>query len=290
MIGHLWKTIRPVHWIKNVFVFAPLFFSGHATELDKLARVFVIFLSFSAMASAVYCFNDIMDRERDRSHPKKCKHPIASGALPLNIATFFGLGLAIFSLALACSIAPIILLLLFLYGVINITYGFWLKNIVILDVFFVSSGFVLRVLSGGVAINVEVSSWLIVTTFLLALFLSISKRRHELVLLADMADNHRPVLNQYTVRLADEMISVVTPVILITYILYTLSAETLARFNSKMLYITSIFVVFGIMRYLYLIHRKNLGDDPTELVIHDIPLLITIFGWILSFYLIIYTH
>lgn len=290
MIGHLWKTMRPVHWIKNVFVFAPLFFSGHATELDKLARVFVIFLSFSAMASAVYCFNDIMDRERDRSHPKKCKRPIASGVLPLNIATFFGLGLAVFSFAIACSIAPIILLFLFLYGMINITYGFWLKNIVILDVFFVSSGFVLRVLSGGVAINVEVSSWLIVTTFLLALFLSISKRRHELVLLEDIADHHRPVLNQYTTRLADELISVVTPVILITYILYTLSAETLARFNSKMLYITSIFVVFGIMRYLYLIHRKNLGADPTELVIHDIPLLITIVGWILSFYLIIYTN
>jgi 4-hydroxybenzoate polyprenyltransferase len=179
--------------------------------------------------------------------------------------------------------------LLFLYSVINILYSFWLKHIVIVDVFIISMMFVLRVLSGGVAIDVESSSWLLITTFLLALFLALAKRRHELVFREDITNNQRPVLFQYTTQLADEMMSLITPVILVTYIFYTLSAETLARFNSKMLYSTSIFVVFGIMRYLYLIHRKHLGDAPTELIIRDPPLLIAILGWILSFYLIIYT-
>ena len=289
MIGHIWKTMRPNHWIKNAFVFAPLFFSGGATEAMKLGRVFLVFLSFSAIASAVYFFNDLIDRERDRSHPQKCMRPIASGALPIKIGIFFGLGLAMFSLALAFSIDLMLVLLLFLYSAINVMYSLWLKHIVIVDVFVISMTFVLRVLSGGVAINVELTSWLLITTFLLALFLALAKRRHELVILQDSTNNQRPVLNQYTPQLVDELMSLITPVILVTYILYTLSAETLARFNSKTLYSTSIFVVFGIMRYLYLIHRKNLGGAPTEIVIHDLPLLIAILGWILSFYLIIYT-
>jgi decaprenyl-phosphate phosphoribosyltransferase len=290
MIGYVWQTMRPAHWIKNVFVFAPLFFSGGAMEAMKLGRVFLIFLSFCAMASAVYFLNDIIDRERDRSHPQKCLRPIASGALSIKKGIFFGSGLAMLSLALAYSSDMVSLLLLLLYGALNVLYSLWLKHIVIVDVFVISLMFVLRVLSGGVAVNVALSSWLLITTFLLALFLALGKRRQELVFLEDSANSQRPVLNHYTPKLADEMISVITPVILITYILYTLSAETLARFKSKTLYATGIFVVFGIMRYLYLIHIKKLGDDPTELVIRDLPLTIAIVGWILSFYLIIYMH
>lgn len=290
MTGDLWKTMRPSHWIKNVFVFAPLFFSGGATEAMKLGRVFLVFVSFSAMASAVYFFNDIIDRERDSRHPQKCIRPIASGALPVKIGIFCGLGLAMFSIALALTIDPMLVLLLLFYSAINVMYSLWLKHIVIVDVFSISLMFVLRVLSGGAAIHVELTSWLLITTFLLALFLALAKRRHELGILEDGTNSQRPVLNQYTPQLLDEMMSLITPVILITYILYTLSPETLARFNSKMLYSTGIFVVFGIMRYLYLIHRKNLGGAPTELVIRDLPLLIAILGWISSFYLIIYTQ
>lgn len=290
MIRDVWKTIRPTHWIKNLFVFTPLFFSGQVTEIDKLAKVFVIFLSFSAMASAVYCLNDITDRERDRSHPEKCRRPIASGVLSVKKGFFLGLGFAMLSLVLAYSIGLLPVLLIVFYGVINVLYSVWLKHVVIVDVFCISVMFVQRVLIGGAAANVGVSSWLVMTTFLLALFLALGKRRQELVLYEDSADNHRPVLDHYTPQLADQMISLITPVILITYILYTLSEETIARFQSKLLYITALYVVFGIMRYLYLIHRKNLGSDPTELVIHDLPLLIAILGWILSFYLIIYSH
>jgi decaprenyl-phosphate phosphoribosyltransferase len=288
MIGHFWKTVRPVHWIKNLFVFAPLFFSGHFTDTDKLLRVFVIFFSFSAMASAVYCLNDIMDRERDRKHPVKCKRPIASGALLVRKGFFLGLGLAMLSLAFASLVGPQPMFLLLLYTAINILYSMWLKHFVIVDVFCIAIMFVMRVFTGGAAVYVGVSSWLVMTTFLLALFLALAKRRQELVLFEDDANIHRPVLDQYTPRLADEMMSLITPVILVTYILYTLSPETMTHFNSKILYITSIYVVFGIMRYLYLVHRVNLGYDPTELIIHDFPLLTAILGWIFNFYFIIY--
>jgi decaprenyl-phosphate phosphoribosyltransferase len=290
MIGPLWKTMRPVHWIKNLFVFAPLFFSGHLTDAYNLGRVVVIFISFSAMASAVYCLNDIMDRERDRNHPEKCRRPIASGVLTVKNGFFLGLGLAMLSLALASFVGHQPVLLLLLYTATNVLYSLWLKHIIIVDVFCISIMFVLRVFTGGAAVNLGVSSWLVMTTFLLALFLALAKRRQELVLFEDNADTHRPVLSQYTPRLADEMMSLITPVILITYILYTLSAETMTRFNSKILYITTIYVVFGIMRYLYMVHRVNIGYDPTELIIHDLPLLSAILGWILSFYLIIYTN
>ena len=288
MTHGIWITMRPIHWIKNFFVFVPLFFSGGASDLMKLGKVFLVFVSFSAMASAVYFLNDIVDRKRDLNHPQKCLRPIASGVLPVQTAFFFGLGLSIFSLALACSIDLTLALLLLLYGALNVMYSFWLKHIVIVDVFAISIMFVLRVLAGGAAVHVVLSSWLLITTFLLALFLALAKRRHELVFLEDSTPSQRPVLYEYSAKLADEMMSLISPVILVTYILYTLSEETTARFHSKILYTTGIFVVFGIMRYLYLIHHKNLGGDPSDIVIHDIPLLTAVLGWIVSFYLIIY--
>jgi 4-hydroxybenzoate polyprenyltransferase len=179
-------------------------------------------------------------------------------------------------------------LILLFYFFFNIAYSFFLKNIVIVDVFCVSFGFVLRVLAGGLAVNVEPSSWLIIATFLLSLFLALGKRRHELVVLKDSSDNHRQVLYHYTPRLVDQLISVVTPVTLITYLLYTLDPDTIARFNSKILFSTGIFVIFGIFRYLYLIHRKDLGGSPTRLVLKDLPLFAAILGWILTFGLIVY--
>ena len=191
------------------------------------------------------------------------------------------------SLALASFVGPQPMFLLLLYTTINILYTMWLKHIVIVDVFCIAIMFVIRVFTGGAAVNIGVSSWLVMTTFLLALFLALAKRRQELSLF-EGASIHRPVLDQYTPQLADEMMSLITPVILVTYILYTLSAETMTRFNSKMLYITSIYVVFGIMRYLYLVHRVNIGSDPTELIINDFILLAAILGWILNFYFIIY--
>lgn len=283
----IWRAMRPLDWIKNLFVFAPLFFSGEAKDLDRLGLVSLVFLAFCAMSSAVYLFNDLYDRERDRSHPAKSDRPIASGALSAGTAVMIAFLLAAGSLALVYFSPPVVAILL-AYGGLNVLYTVWLKHVVILDVFCIALGFVFRVFGGGLVIQVEPSSWLIMATFLLSLVLGLGKRRHELLIMQESANWHRPVLEQYTIKLVDELISVVTPVTLITYVLYTLDPATVSRFHSKMLYLTSIFVVFGIFRYLYLVHRKDLGGSPTELVVKDAPLRSAVAGWIITFFLIVY--
>lgn len=282
------SALRPKHWIKNVFVFAPLFFSGRAAEIDALLSVIVVFFGFNAAASAIYLFNDIFDAERDRVHPDKRHRPIASGTLPVRAAIIACVILALISVLISALISPPAAFVVIGYIGLNVAYSIWLKHIVILDVFSIAIGFLLRVLAGAVAINVHPTPWLLIATFLIALFLALAKRREELTSLENQSDNHRPVLTQYTTALADELISVVTPVTLLAYLLYTLDAETKLRFQSDWLYVTGIFVVFGVFRYLYLVHRKNLGGSPTDLVLKDIPLLGAVVGWGISFILIIY--
>jgi 4-hydroxybenzoate polyprenyltransferase len=279
--------MRPLDWIKNVFVFAPVFFSGAAEHPDKLLPVLVVFFAFSAMSSAVYLVNDLYDRERDRMHPLKGERPIASGALPVKVARRAAGALGLLSL-LTVSFSPPVAGALLAYAGLNALYTVWLKHIVILDVFSIAIGFVLRVFAGGLVIHVEPSSWLIMATFLLSLFLGLAKRRHELWLMKGVATSHRPVLEQYTISFVDELISVVTPLTLITYVLYTLDPVTVARFHSKTLYLTCVFVAFGIFRYLYLVHCKDLGGSPTAVVLKDLPLRIAILGWILAFIVIVY--
>lgn len=283
----LGRTMRPLDWIKNVFVFAPVFFSGEAAQVEKLALVGLVFLAFSAMSSAVYIFNDVRDREFDRSHPTKRERPIASGALPVGVAIGSACFLAAVSVALVY-VSPPVLAVVLAYGGMNVLYSLKLKHVVILDVFTIAAGFVLRVFAGGLIIHVEPSSWLIMATFLLSLFLGLAKRRHELLLMRQVANSHRPVLEQYTIPLVDILTAVVTPVTLITYILYTLDSTTMARFHSSKLYLTAAFVVFGIFRYLYLIHRKDLGGSPTQLVIKDQPLRTAILAWVVTFGIIVY--
>lgn len=285
--GFILITIRPLDWIKNLLVFAPVFFSGEAKDMNKLLLVSLVFLAFNAMSGAVYVFNDLLDRERDKLHPIKRERPIASGALPLRVAMISACLLAACSLLLVCFSLPVTGALL-AYSGLNVLYSTWLKHMVILDVFSVSLGFVLRVFAGGMLIDVKPSSWLIMTTFLLSLVLVLGKRRQELLAMKDAANILRPVLEQYTIDLIDKLMSIVIPVTLITYLLYTLDAATIARFHSQNLYLTGIFVTFGIFRYLYLVHRKDLGVSPTELVITDPPLRNAVLGWIVSFALIIY--
>lgn len=281
------RTMRPLEWIKNIFVFAPIFFSGGAEHADKLLLVCLVFLAFSAMSSAVYIFNDVRDREFDRTHPSKRERPIASGALPVSTAVVSATLLAAFSLALV-HFSPAVVGVVLAYGGMNVLYSLKLKHVVIVDVFTIATGFVLRVFAGGLIVQVEPSSWLIMATFLLSLFLGLAKRRHELLLMKHVAHSHRPVLEQYTIPLVDILTAVVTPVTLITYILYTLDSTTTARFHSSKLYLTAAFVVFGIFRYLYLIHRKDLGGSPTQLVIKDQPLRTAILAWIVTFAVIVY--
>jgi 4-hydroxybenzoate polyprenyltransferase len=281
------RTMRPLEWIKNLFVFAPIFFSGEAEQLDKVALVGLVFLAFSAMSSAVYIFNDVRDREFDRTHPAKRERPIASGALPVASAVVGACLLAACSVALV-QFSPSVLGVVLAYGGMNVLYSLKLKHVVIVDVFTIAVGFVLRVFAGGLIIQVEPSSWLIMATFLLSLFLGLAKRRHELLLMKQIANSHRPVLEQYTIPLVDMLTAVVTPVTLITYILYTLDGTTRAHFHSSKLYLTAGFVVFGIFRYLYLIHRKDLGGSPTQLVIKDQPLRTAILAWVVTFAVIVY--
>jgi len=284
----LWKAMRPRHWIKNLFVVAPLFFSGLASDGEKAAAALVTFCLFGAMSSAVYLGNDVADRERDRTHPKKRFRPIASGELPVVTAVSTSAVLVIGSLVAATRLPLGVLGSLVGYGVVNAAYNARLKHVVIADVFCVAVGFVLRVTAGGASIGVTPTAWLMVATFLLALLLALAKRRHELVLLEEGSTDHRPVLDQYTPALVDELISVVTPVTLVTYLLYTLDAETTARFGTRFLYLTGFFVVFGIFRYLYLVHRREGGGDPVELVLKDAPLTVTVLAWIVAFAVIVY--
>ena len=289
MVPLIWRTMRPHHWIKNLFVFAPLFFSGQFTDQRKIATTFLIFIAFSIISSSIYIFNDVADRERDRIHPSKCKRPIASGSLPVLTALIVGICFVVLTIsALILTVSAKVTIIFLFYILFNIGYSLFFKKFVIVDVFCVSIGFVLRVLAGGLVVDVVPSSWLIIATFLLSLFLALGKRRHELVLLNKTSDNHRAVLSHYSPHLVDQLISVVTPVTLITYLLYTLDADTMARFNSDKLFSTGIFVIFGIFRYLYLIHKKDLGGSPTRLVLKDLPLLAAILGWIFTFSLIVY--
>jgi 4-hydroxybenzoate polyprenyltransferase len=284
----LLQTARPRHWIKNGFVVAPLFFSGLAGEPDKALAATATFALFCAMSSAIYLGNDIADRERDRTHPEKRLRPIASGALSVPAALATSAVLVVSSLAAAALLPFGVLAALVAYGLLNAAYNARLKHLVIVDVFCVAGGFVLRVLAGGAAIGITPTAWLVVATFLLSLLLALAKRRHELVLLEGDSTGHRPVLLEYTPAFVDELISVATPVTLITYLLYTLDAETIARFHTRYLYPTGLFVVFGIFRYLYLVHRKDGGGDPVELALKDAPLALTVVGWIAAFAVIVY--
>lgn len=283
----LWKAIRPADWVKNVFVAAPLFFSGQATVWAKVWMTGLVVAAFCAMSSAVYLFNDIADREHDRLHPRKRHRPIAAGAVTIGVAVMSMVALVGLALA-SVSFSYQVMLLVAGYGLMNVAYSLWLKHIVILDVFCIGIGFVLRVFGGGLAIDVPPSSWLVLATFLLSLFLALAKRRHELLAMPEKANNHRPVLELYSIRLLDELISVVTPVTLLTYILYTLDHATMERFHSEHLYLSTPFVTFGIFRYLYLVHVRDSGGSPTDLVIGDIPLITAILSWIGAFVLIVY--
>ncbi|HOE14770.1 MAG TPA: decaprenyl-phosphate phosphoribosyltransferase [Candidatus Saccharicenans sp.] len=282
------KTLRPKQWIKNLFVFAPLVFSVQFLNPPAVLAAIQAFLSFCLVSGALYTLNDLFDIEEDRRHPIKSNRPLASGRLKKQTAiiTLIISGLA--GLALAFTLNLPFLLIILGYIILQLLYSPWLKHVVIIDIFVVAAGFLLRVIAGAVAIRVAISSWLLICTTLLALFLSMTKRRHEYFLLPGEAAAHRPVLNEYSPYLLDQMISVVTASTLIAYCLYTVSEETIAKFQTRNLILTTPFVLYGIFRYLYLVHQKNQGSTPEELVIKDKPLLFDIILWIISVAVILY--
>jgi 4-hydroxybenzoate polyprenyltransferase len=287
MIRDILKSLRPQQWIKNFFIFAPLLFSRNFLDKALLLQTALAFVSFALISGAHYIFNDLRDVEEDRLHPLKSKRPLASGRLSKGpaVAALAASGAAGFGLAAA--INPPFLFVTAAYFLLQTVYSLWLKHVVILDIFIVAAGFVIRVVAGGLAIRVEISSWLLICTMLLSLFLAMGKRRHELVLLDEEAASHRPILKEYNTYLLDQMISVVTASTLLAYCLYTISEETVAKFGTRNLLFTVPFVLYGIFRYLYLIHQRAGGGTPESLIIKDTPLLIDIFLWVAAAALIL---
>lgn len=288
MIAPLFKALRPTQWVKNVFVLAPVVFAEQLTDSTTLLRAMLAFVTFCFAASAIYLINDLRDREDDRRHPLKKHRPIASGALSVGVARAVALLFALVALGLSAYFGWFFATLLATYLTINLLYSSWLKRIVILDVMAVSSGYVIRVLAGAAAIQVEVSNWLLLCTIFLALFLIFSKRRHELTILAEGAAEHRAVLSHYNQAFLDQMINVVTASTVVSYALYAVDPETVARFGSDRLIYTIPLVLFGIFRYLYLIYQRQDQRNPTEALLFDRPFVANVVIWGLLVIWIVY--
>jgi 4-hydroxybenzoate polyprenyltransferase len=280
-------SLRPRQWAKNLFVFAGLIFSQSLFS-PLVWPALAAFLIFCALSGAVYVFNDLADIEKDRLHPAKRNRPIARGALPVPAAAALGVGLLAGSLIAAAFLPLGFGLTAAAYAALLIAYSIWLKHIVIVDVLTVAVGFVLRAVAGAEAIAVEISGWLVICTILIALFLALGKRRHEYRTLRGEAAAHRPILAEYSESFLDQMVAVVTASTVTAYALYTMSPETVAKFNTRLLPVTLPFVLYGIFRYLYLLYRLELGGNPSDLLLNDRALLVNTGLWMLSLLIIIY--
>jgi 4-hydroxybenzoate polyprenyltransferase len=288
LAANLLISLRPSQWTKNLVVFAGLIFGEELFNLRSVGLASGAFAVFCALSGVIYLVNDVWDRDADRLHPVKSMRPIASGALPVGTALGAAAVLALVALVAAFRISPAFGGVALGYVALLGLYSGTLKHHVILDVLTLSAGFVLRAAGGAVAINVPVSRWLLLLTLLLALFLALSKRRAELVSLAEGAKNHRPSLAEYSPYLLDQMISVVTASTLLAYAFYTISPDTVRRFNTEDLIFTVPFPLYGIFRYLYLVHRRDGGGNPSELLLTDRPLLVCVALWGAAVILILY--
>ncbi len=286
MLVNLLKTMRPKQWPKNVFIFTALVFVEQLFTPVPLLKTIAAFVLFCLMSSAVYLINDVVDIEKDRQHPTKRLRPLPSGQLKPSVAIAAGVLIPLVALPLSFLLDFYFGLVALAYLLTMIVYSFVLKNVIILDVLTVAAGFVLRAVAGAVVISVPISPWLYVCTTLLALFIGISRRRHELILLAENANEHRPSLNEYSLPLLDQMIAVVTSATIIAYSFYTFSAPNLPPNHAMML--TIPFVLYGLFRYLYLIHVRGEGGTPEEIFLSDLPIIIALGLWALAVIVILY--
>jgi 4-hydroxybenzoate polyprenyltransferase len=296
-IPHFILLLRPKQWIKNLFVFAALVFSHHLFEWDYAKQSLMGFLLFCATASTIYIVNDIIDRDRDRLHPKKKHRPIASGniSVPSAISTaiiIFGIAVpAVFNLPVKFGFC------LAFYFVMNLSYSLFLKDVVLIDVFVIAIGFMLRVVGGAFVIDVPISSWLILTTMFLSLFLAVAKRRGEIIMIESQleegkkpSESTRKVLAHYSVDFAEQLCTIAASGFVISYALYTVSDRTVKIFGTENLVFTTPFVLYGIFRYLYLLHKKHLGENPTDVVLTDIPMILNFIAYAIAMFFIIYFH
>ncbi len=280
MLNALIETMRPRQWVKNFVIFAGILFSLQIFHFGALLKTIAAFILFCMISGTVYIVNDILDYKRDLAHPEKRNRPIASGRLPRRIAIFSAFIIGIGSILLGFLLSNPLGTIMLVYFVVNLAYSFALKNIVILDVLIIALGFVLRAVAGALVINVAISEWLLICTFLLALFLALCKRRHELNLIEEKAANHRAVLAHYSPELVDQMIAVVTSSALMAYALYTISPDVVEKFHSSNLIFTVPFVLFAIFRYLQLVLSHNLGGSPERVLVQDKAMVIDIGLWV----------
>ncbi len=287
MLRDLLLSMRPKQWIKNIFVFAPLVFDIKLTHPNYLLRTSAGFVLLCVISGVVYLLNDVVDREKDRLHPRKRNRPIAAGRLPVPTAITAAVVFVLISLPLAYLLDPIFCLILLVYLLLQVAYSFVLKRLVIVDVLTIAAGFVLRVAAGVPLVQAErFSPWMYTCMALLALFIGFGKRRHELTTLGEGANAHRTILQEYNLPLLDQIITIVTAATLVAYSLYTALAENLPPNHAMML--TIPFVLYSLFRYLYLVHVKGLGGEPEEIVLRDRPLQAGVVLWGLSVVLIMY--
>lgn len=288
-IGLLAASLRPEQWAKNLLLFAGLIFGGRLLDPGAVGAAAAAFVIFCALSGAMYIVNDVWDRDADRRHPLKQARPLASGALPVGTALTAAAVIAAGAIAGAVAISVSFAAIALAYAALLFLYSTALKHIVIVDVLTIAAGFVLRAVAGAVAVNVPIGSWLLTCTTLLALFLALSKRRHEVVLLGADAGRHRRSLEEYSPYLLDQMIAVVTASTVIAYAVFAASAETAARLGTSYLGLTIPFVLYGIFRYLYLVHEKRGGGSPAAMLVTDLPLLACVALWAATVILLMYS-
>ncbi|MBF8293821.1 MAG: Decaprenyl-phosphate phosphoribosyltransferase [Bacteroidetes bacterium] len=283
------RLLRPEQWLKNFFIFAPLIFSKHLFNEGYVWTSLQAFVAFCLLSSTVYIFNDIADREADKLHPSKRNRPIAAGTISIPQAVGMVLGLLVVFGFLVMHLNAKFLFIVGVYVVLNLGYSFFLKRVILVDVFIVAAGFMLRVLAGAFAINVEVSEWLVLCTLFVSLFLAISKRRGELLLVGN-SDSYkgRTVLREYDIEFLDQMMTIAASGMAISYALYTVAERTIIVFGTSSLIFTTVFVLFGIFRYLYLVRARKTDDNPTHMLTTDLVTLLNVAAWFGACVIIIY--
>jgi 4-hydroxybenzoate polyprenyltransferase len=284
------KLLRPKDWAKNLFLFIPLFFAGNFFQTAKLISLFFGFVAFSLIASSIYIINDYRDREDDRKHPIKRNRPLASGAVSPSAAVVIMALLIVAGFGIAWVTRPEFVVVLGVYFLLNLGYCFGLKNIAILDIFILAAGFVLRIKSGSVIADVHLSEWIIIMVLLLAIFMAIGKRRDDVLLKVNSGADMRKSVKGYNLELLNVLLAVVSSIIVVAYLMYTMSPEVKERLGTYRLYYTGVFVLAGLMRYLQLIYVSAESGSPTRILYKDRFIQVTVFLWIISFVTILYSE
>jgi len=288
MVKKYITLIRPYQYFKNLFIFAPLFFGLKIADIELLLRTFLAFIAFSFIASAVYVFNDYYDAEEDKKHPTKKNRPLASGSVSKKTALLLLAVLSATGLGMTALLSLPMLYLVFIYAALNIAYTLKLKHMAIIDVFIIAAGFVIRLFIGSLVTGIELSMWIIIMTFLLALFLALAKRRDDVVIFLASGERTRKVVDGYNLDILDLSMTIMASVTIVSYIMYTVSPEVIKKTNSDKLYLSVVFVMLGVMRYLQIVFVEKGSGSPTDVLLRDRFIQMTLAGWVLLLWMLIY--